>query len=75
MYFGLKAALLVGAVMCCAAGRSPLRLGAQSGGVFMGSADDPAIAYSTAPVNNVVDELNRKLQDGSIALAFEGRSG
>ena len=75
MRFGLKAAVLVGAAMCWSAGWSSLRLGAQSGGMFMGSAEDPAIAYSTAPVNNVVDELNRKLQDGSISLAFEGRGG
>jgi hypothetical protein len=53
----------------------PLSLGAQRGGQFMGSADDPAIAYSTAPVNNIVDDLNRKVQDGSVALAFDGRSG
>lgn len=43
--------------------------------MFLGSADDPAIAYSTAPLNNVVDDLNRRLQDGSAALTFEGRSG
>ena len=41
----------------------------------MGSADDPAIAYSTAPLSNVVDDLNRRLQDGSAALTFEGRAG
>jgi hypothetical protein len=52
-----------------------LQLGAQRGGQFMGSADDPAIAYSTAPVSNVVDDLNRRLQDGSVALRFEGRAG
>jgi hypothetical protein len=43
--------------------------------MFLGSADDPAISYSTAPVNNVVDDLNRKLQDGSAELTFAGRSG
>ena len=52
-----------------------LPLGAQRGGQFMGSADDPAIAYSTAPLSNVVDDLNRRLQDGSAALTFEGRAG
>jgi hypothetical protein len=65
----------VGVWMLCAAGWSPLRLGAQRGGMFLGSADDPAIAYSTAPANNVVEDLNRKLQDGSAGLTFEGRSG
>ena len=43
--------------------------------MFLGSADDPAIAYSTAPLSNVVDDLNRRLQDGSARLTFEGRSG
>ena len=36
--------------------------------MFQGSANDPAIAYSTAPINNVVDDLNRRL--GSRAFAF-----
>ena len=61
--------------MLCAAGWAPLRLGAQRGGMFLGSVDDPAIAYSTARVNNVVNDLNRRLQDGSAELTFEGRSG
>ena len=66
---------MVGVGILCAAGWAPLRLGAQRGGMFLGSVDDPAIAYSTAPVNNVVDDLNRQLQDGSAGLTFEGRSG
>lgn len=41
----------------------------------MGAADDPAIAYSTAPLDNVVDDLNRGLERGSTTLTFEGRSG
>lgn len=57
------------------AGWLPLGLGAQRGGMFQGSADDPAIAYTTAPVNNVVEDLNRKLQEGSAGLRFEGRAG
>ena len=32
-------------------------------------------SYSTAPLNNVVEHLNRQLQDGSVGLTFEGRSG
>jgi hypothetical protein len=75
MRCGIKASAAVGAAMWCAASWSPLRLEAQRGGQFMGSADDSAIAYSTAPVNNVVDDLNHKLQDGSVGLTFEGRSG
>lgn len=66
---------LVGVIALCAAGWSSLRLVAQRGGMFLGSADDPAIAYSTSPLNNVFEELNRKLQDGSVRLTFEGRSG
>ena len=75
MRFGLRACAVVGVGMWCATAWLPLRLGAQRGGVFMGFADDPAIAYSTAPVNNVVDDLNRKLQEGSVGFTFEGRSG
>jgi hypothetical protein len=43
--------------------------------MFLGSADDPAIRYATAPLSNVVDDLNRRLEDGSTRLTFEGRSG
>lgn len=48
---------------------------AQRGGVFQGSADDPAIRYSTGPLDNVVDRLNRRLESGELKLAWEGRSG
>ena len=41
----------------------------------MGSADDPAIKYSTAPLNNVVVDVNRKLQDGDLQFTFDSRSG
>src|SRR5262245_4278008 len=74
MRFVFKAGVVIGCGSLCAALWWPLPLGAQRGGQFMGSADDPAIAYSTAPVHNLVDDLNRKLQDGSIALAINGRS-
>ena len=69
------ACAIVGVGMLYAAGWLPLRLDAQRGGMFLGSADDPAISYSTAPVNNVVEDVNRKLQDGSARLTFDGRSG
>src|SRR5688572_5872561 len=76
MRFGSRACVMVGVGMLLwAAGWRPLRLDAQRGGMFQGSADDPAISYSTAPVNNVVEQLNRKLQDGSAGLTFDGRSG
>src|SRR5262245_11635019 len=48
---------------------------AQRGGTFRGSPDDPGIQYSTASLNNAVVEVNKKLQDGTLRLAFEGRSG
>ena len=50
-------------------------LTAQRGGMFLGSANDPAIAYATAPLQNAVVDVNQKLQDGTIQLKFDGRSG
>ena len=61
--------------MLCLVASWPGPLGAQRGGMFLGSPDDPAIAYATAPVSNVVDDLNRRLADGSARLTFDGRSG
>jgi len=54
--------------------RAPV-VDAQRGGTFMGSSDDPAIRYSSAPLNNAVADANRKLQEGAGQLTFEGRSG
>src|SRR4030095_5613992 len=48
---------------------------AQRAGTFMGSPDDPAIKYSTAPLNNVVIDVNKKLEDRSIQFSFDSRSG
>jgi hypothetical protein len=48
---------------------------AQRAGAFMGSSEDPAIAYTTASLNNAVVDVNRKLQDGAIQFAFDPRSG
>src|SRR5262245_58607190 len=50
-------------------------LDAQRAGSFMGSSEDPAIGYSTAPLNNPVAEVNRKLSEGAIQLTYEGRGG
>ncbi len=50
-------------------------LHAQRAGSFMGSPEDPAIAYSTARLNNVVEDANRKIQAGAVPLTFEGRGG
>ncbi|HUR33349.1 MAG TPA: hypothetical protein VM032_06110 [Vicinamibacterales bacterium] len=74
--FRFKAWALVGAAMLCAAAAwTPSRVAAQRGGLFLGSADDPGIQYSTAPLDNIVDDLNRTLEAGSARLVFEGRSG
>lgn len=72
---GLGACAMAVAGLVAAAGWAPARLAAQRGGMFLGSADDPAIQYSTAPLDNVVDDLNRTLEDGSARLTFQGRSG
>jgi hypothetical protein len=51
------------------------RIDAQRAGAFRGSTEDPAIKYSTAPLNNVVADVNRRIQDGAVQLTFEGRGG
>ena len=48
---------------------------AQRAGSFMGSPEDPAIAYSTARLNNIVEDVNRRIQAGAVPLTFEGRGG
>jgi hypothetical protein len=48
---------------------------AQRAGTFMGSPDDPAIRYATAPVNNAVVGVNKQLEDGTLTFAFDERSG
>jgi hypothetical protein len=50
-------------------------LHAQGGSAFMGSVDDPAINYSTARLNNIVEDANRKLEQGTARLTFDGRGG
>jgi len=48
---------------------------AQHAGAFRGSLDDPAIAYSTAPLKNAVVDVNDKLQNGAVQFGFDARSG
>lgn len=48
---------------------------AQRTGVFDQSMNHPAIKYSTSDSNTVVDELNRKLADGSATLVFDEKTG
>jgi hypothetical protein len=72
----MRARTLLAAASCAfvvAVVSSPID--AQRAGAFRGSTEDPAIKYSTAAVNNLVADVNRKLQDGALSLAFEGRGG
>jgi len=48
---------------------------AQRGGMFRGSLEDPAIAYTKAPVHNAVADLNTRLAAGTVQLKSDGRSG
>jgi len=48
---------------------------AQRAGSFMGSSEDPAIAYTTASLNNAVVDVNKRLQDGAVKFTFDPRSG
>jgi hypothetical protein len=66
--------LLAVAVGLCALGTLRVPANAQRAGAFMGSPDDPAISYSTAPLRNPVVEVNRRLQDGTLQLRFDGRA-
>src|SRR5437773_4739741 len=71
----MRIPFILAAGLLCALARVPASLIAQRGGMFLGSAEDPAIAYSAAPLNNAVSEINQKLHDGSARLSFAGRSG
>jgi hypothetical protein len=48
---------------------------AQRSGAFDQSMNHPAIKYSTTDSNTVVDQLNRKLADGSAKLVFDEKTG
>src|ERR1700693_5436109 len=45
------------------------------GGMFSGGLQHPAIQYYTRPVTDPVYQLNRKIQDGSVRLKFDGAQG
>ncbi|HEX6214532.1 MAG TPA: hypothetical protein VFZ38_06930, partial [Vicinamibacterales bacterium] len=47
----------------------------QRSGVFDQSMNHPAIKYSTSDSHTVVDELNRRLADGSATLVFDEKTG
>jgi len=59
----------------CVLGIVAARIDAQRAGAFRGSTEDPAIKYSSAPLSNPVVDVNRKIQDGTVRLSYEGRSG
>jgi hypothetical protein len=42
---------------------------------FVDSPDNPAIEYSSGPVRNPVADLNRRIADGSVSLAYDPTSG
>ena len=71
----VRVVLVLGLVAASSVAQGPVPVDAQRGGMFLGSSEDPAIAYSTAPLDNAVTEVNAKLRDGSVRLTFEGRSG
>jgi hypothetical protein len=48
---------------------------AQRPGAFGGARDHPAIAYSTAPVDDAVATLNQRLSSGEAKLAFDPAAG
>jgi hypothetical protein len=62
-------------VVClCLIGGIWARLDAQRSGAFRGSTEDPAIKYATAPLNNVVADINKKIEEGTVRLTADGRS-
>jgi hypothetical protein len=69
---GLLAAFAVLAVF---AGTRAAAVHAQRTDAFVESRDHPAIEYSKGPVTDLVAELNRKIQDRSIRLKFNGPGG
>jgi hypothetical protein len=74
-FLPVRGRLILCAGLLCVLARGPASMLAQRGGMFLGSAEDPAIAYSTAPLSNAVSRVNDKLRDGSAQLTFDGRSG
>ena len=52
-----------------------LLLVAQSGGMFPAPVDHAAIRYTARRTNDVVAELNKKIQAGQVMLTFDGQLG
>ena len=70
-----RVAFALGLGLWCVAARIPAPVGAQGGGMFLGSTEDLAIKYATAPLDNPVLAVNQKLKDGTIRLTHDGRGG
>jgi len=70
--WGLLAAF---ALLAISAGVFAAAARAQRQDAFIASRDHPAIEYSTGQTTDRVLELNRKVRDGSVRLAFDGASG
>jgi hypothetical protein len=64
--FFAASALLAGSVAAAIAQRPD---------AFSASREHPAIRYNTAPTSTAIDELNRKLEDGSVRFTFDASSG
>jgi hypothetical protein len=78
MRFRVVSALAVG--LGCAAAwivspASSRVLAQRGGGMFLGSTEDVAIKYATAPLDNPVVAVNQRLKDGTLRLALDGRGG
>src|SRR5688572_15402882 len=50
-------------------------VGAQRSGIFQGKPEDAGIEYSSSPLDNPIDRLNKRMQSGAVKLTFEGRAG
>jgi hypothetical protein len=65
----------IAVVLGAAAIAGGLGVAAQRSGAFGASRDHPAIAYSDGPVTTAVTELNRRIEQGAVRLAFDPVSG
>jgi hypothetical protein len=63
---------LIGLVACVFGAAA---LVAQRQDAFVASRDETAIQYSKGPTSDRVSDLNRRVQDGSVRLAFDGPAG
>ena len=67
--------VLAGATVLLLAAMAASAVFGQRGGAFRGPRDHPAIQYTDGPVDNVVADLNERLEAGEVDLRWEGRSG